>query len=146
MTSETPEIPRDEQETRDRRGRFKPGQSGNPSGRTKRPPIYRKLLEELTVDATAALRDLIAERDPQAVLWVMGRWIPPIKPRAFPVSVNLPDDDPVGQVRVVLADLANGRVTIDEAVALLTAAKVAAEISSVAEMRAELDELKEKLG
>lgn len=141
-----PDEARKQQAARDSRGRFRPGVSGNPNGMPKRTPGYKARVDELSVDAFAALAELIRAREPQAVLWLLGRVVPAIKGRSLVVPIDLPQDDPQAQVRTAVAQLAAGVVTIDEAATLLTAIKTATEITSVAEMRRELDELKEKLG
>ena len=131
---------------RDAKGRFKPGHSGNPKGRdcgvVNR---HRKMLNDQGDLIIAKLMQLGHEGDVQALKWLGDRLMAPVKARSQPVTVAI-DGEPQNQARAIIAAIADGQITPDEGLMLLNGLKIAVEISSVAEMRRELDELKEKLG
>lgn len=130
---------------RDAKGRYLPGHSGNPKGRdcgvVNR---HRQMLNERGDLIIAKLFQLGEEGDVQALKWLGDRLMAPVKARSQTVSVQL-EGDTSAKAHGILAAMAEGRVTPDEGLILLNGLRLAVEISSVAEMRAELDELREKI-
>src|SRR5215471_17208516 len=104
---------------------FEKGESGNPSGR---PPGIR--------DKRTAMRDLLLPHAPELVAKVVemakagdatalrtciDRLIPPAKPKDDPVMLPGMADSMADNTRVVVAALADGELTPDEAATILRA-------------------------
>ena len=108
--------------TRDGRGRFRPGQSGNPAGKRpgtlNRATLLGRWLAEADADRIArAVIRRAAEGDAIAARFVLGRI--DAKPRGRPLRLDLAADATLGErFDAVLVELAAGRVTPDEALAL----------------------------
>ena len=134
-----------EQEIRDTKGRFKRGVSGNPTGRPLSSKSARARLAMLEGEALRVLAERLSENDVTAATWVMGRLVPTLKPAAEAVVLPLKGDAATRAETIVQAAV-SGRLAVDEAAGLLGALKAHADLSTVMEMRRELDELKEKLG
>lgn len=116
---------------RDQAGRFTPGASGNPSGkprgtRHRTTMAIEAMLEGQHEALTNAAIDKALTGDPTALRLCLDRLAPPRKDA--PISFDLPAvvtvSDAVGASTAVLAAVAAGEVTPDEAgrvMALLTA-------------------------
>ena len=109
-------------DTRDGRGRFRPGQSGNPAGKKpgtlNRATLLGRWLAEADADriAQAVIRRAL-EGDTIAARFVLARI--DAKPRGRPVRLDLPTDATLAErFDAVFVELAAGRVTPDEALAL----------------------------
>src|SRR5271163_4131950 len=107
---------------RDGRGRFAPGQSGNPTGRRPGSRNHATLLRERLQDgddalAVSVLMDKVRAGDGVAARFVADRLFP--KPRERPIDLGLPppeDGTPVGALlERALFLMARGELTIDEA-------------------------------
>jgi hypothetical protein len=97
---------------------FKPGISGNPSGRPRKPKAGPdKLRQDLLREAPeilAKLVELAKTGDVPAAKEVLGRCLPALRPTDRPVSLALGDD--LGAAgKAVLASLAAGTLTPDQA-------------------------------
>jgi hypothetical protein len=108
--------------------RFQPGQSGNPAGRpsgsfNKKTLAARALLEEHAEEVVQTLRDRAKNGDMAAIRLCMDRLVPTGLNRA--VAINLPlvktPEDAEAALTVVLAELADGNLTINQLSALITA-------------------------
>jgi len=108
--------------SRDGRGRFAPGQSGNPAGRRPGSRNRATLLHELLQDgddelAVRVLMDRVRAGDGVAARFVADRLFP--KPRERQIDLGLPppeDGTPVGALlERALWLMASGELTIDEA-------------------------------
>ncbi len=126
--------------TRTKRGTFKKGTSGNPTGRPKsESTMLRERLAthgELVVDAIikAALNG-----DIQAAKIILERLCPPLKPSAVPVTIALPEDAGIaGTARAIIEHAAQGKIAPDVAGQLVQA------VASLARV-VEIDELERRL-
>lgn len=92
--------------------------------------------------------ELARSPDPEtampALRWCCDRLAGPIKARAEPVALPMAGDA-AEQTKSVLAAVAAGRVTPEEGLTLLNALRAAAEVAEVPALKAELDELREKI-
>lgn len=110
-------------------GRFQPGHSGNPAGKPKstrhRLTVLRKLLAEGESE-TAGRRFIeraLAGEDKRAEILLVQPVFP--KPRGRTIALDLPEAasaaDDLAFLDAAMAGLANGGITIDEALALALA-------------------------
>jgi hypothetical protein len=109
-------------DTRDGRGRFRPGQSGNPAGKKlgtlNRATLLGRWLAEADADriAQAVIRRAL-EGDTIAARFVLARV--DAKPRGRPVRLDLPTAATLAErFDAVFVELAAGRVTPDEALTI----------------------------
>jgi hypothetical protein len=132
------------------RGRFRPGQSGNPKGRPQGSRHRVSLLVESLIEARAedianvALRNAIEGGDPVLLRALLDRLAPPRKER--PVTVDLPPlTNPTDGPKIAAALLeraASGELTPSEAqglAALLEAFRKQTELANFEERLAALE-------
>lgn len=104
---------------RDSRGRFQPGQSGNPAGKPPGTKNRATLLQDALRDGevAAALRVIIDKAvagNVAAARFVLDGIAP--KPRGRAIDLGLPEDAPIAEAhRALLRHLFAGEVTADEA-------------------------------
>jgi hypothetical protein len=120
---------------------FKPGVSGNPAGRPRRPragqdALRRDLLRQAP-EILAALVEAAKSGDPQAARLILDRCLPPLRPvdRASPIALG---DSLTQASAAILAGLAAGTLTIDQG------SRLAGIISSLARTQ-ELTETERRL-
>ena len=108
--------------------RFQPGQSGNPAGRpagslNKKTLAAQAMLEEHAEEIARNLMDRAKNGEPTAMRLCMDRVAPTGLNRR--VAINLPKvktpEDAEAALTVVLAELADGKLSINELSALITA-------------------------
>jgi hypothetical protein len=108
--------------------KFQPGQSGNPAGRppgslNKKTLAARALLEEHAEEIAQNLTDRAKNGEPTAMRLYMDRVAPTGLNR--PIAITLPmvktPEDAEAALTVVLAEFADGKLSINEFSALLTA-------------------------
>ncbi len=108
--------------SRDGRGRFAPGQSGNPAGRRPGSRNHATLLRERLQDgddelAVRVLMDRVRAGDGVAARFVADRLFPKLRERQIDLGLPPPEDGtPIGALleRAVWL-MASGELTIDEA-------------------------------
>ena len=103
--------------------KFQPGQSGNPAGKPKgakdKRSALRALIEKngrtLIVDAIAMAKD-----EPSVMVALLNRLVPALRPEstAGPIAMDSTQAADV-QARQVLAEIAAGRVSVDDGHTLL---------------------------
>lgn len=118
-----------------RPGAFKPGQSGNPKGRTPgirdKRTAYRKLIEdhgELLIKV--ALQMAIKDKDTVVLVALMNRLLPTLRPESLPVPVSalrvgLPIE---ANAHEVVSAVAVGDLNLDEGSQLLGMLKIQGEL------------------
>ncbi|WP_043758376.1 DUF5681 domain-containing protein [Imhoffiella purpurea] len=103
--------------------RFKPGESGNPSGRKlgseNKVTKLRRSLEKDLPDVLAALVDQAKSGDVQAIKILLDRVMPALRPQDTPVQIPL-DNDLTQSGRAVLAAVGAGMATPEQGKAILT--------------------------
>ncbi|WP_333995074.1 DUF5681 domain-containing protein [Burkholderia orbicola] len=127
---------------------FKKGQSGNPAGkprgtRDKRTAL-RELLQPHAADLVAKAVELAKAGDTTALRICIDRCIPAIKAKDAPV--DLPDltGSLVEQGEAVMRAMAHGRITPDEANAVMQVISAQARIIEVDELEKRLAALESK--
>ena len=107
-------------------GRWRKGESGNPSGRPPGLPDRRRELRELirphVPELVEKALDMARAGDPAALRLLLDRALPPLKPSAEPVAVPLDPSAPLPeQGAAILQAVAAGTVPPDVGKALLEA-------------------------
>lgn len=128
-------------------GQFRPGQSGNPAGRPKSESAA--LRERLAKEGNKIADTLIAAAlggDVSALKLVMDRIVPPLKPSAAPVELNLPASlTPKAIAETILRAAAAGEIPPDVAAQLVSAAGQFARIEELEELRQRMEALEAAL-
>lgn len=97
---------------------WKKGQSGNPSGR--KPGLtargkFRQQVEKAVPKIVEQVLQAALAGDIQAIKLILDRCIPPLKPTADAVKLNLPAGDLAAQGEAVIQATAAGILTPDQA-------------------------------
>jgi hypothetical protein len=123
-------------------GKFKPGQSGNPKGRTPGTGAVAKLRESIAEHLPEIIAQLVtqaASGDVQASRLLLERVLPSLKPIEEPVALSLPHGEGItAQGAAVVAAVANGTLSPGQGASLL------AGLGSLARIK-EVDELTERI-
>jgi hypothetical protein len=133
------------------RGRpFKPGQSGNPKGRPAGRPDRRSALRDAILKhVPAVIARLVAEAkkgDVGAAKVLLDRVLAPLRPADLPVDPPLAlPADMSGQGRAILAAVADGRLTPDQAATLMATVAALARALETAELAAKIAHIEEEL-
>lgn len=131
-------------------GRFRPGQSGNPSGRPRGAvsPVTR-LIRESSLDVVATVIDAAKGGDMQAAALILSRGVPTLKASHEPVELitaaEFEQMTTQQRAEAILAAAVSGRVAPDVAqqlIASLTAVAGVTEWAELAQRVAELEALK----
>lgn len=125
-----------------KRGRWKAGESGNPSGRKPGTGKVAQLRESIAQHLPAIIQQLVTkakEGDSQAARLLLERVIPPVKSIESPVEIKLPKNaDLSTQGKIIIQAIANGELVPSQGSNLLTG------LSTLARIK-ELDELERRL-
>lgn len=125
------------------------GQSGNPAGRrvgSGRVAQLRALLEPHAEGLIRKAAEMALAGDSTAMRLCMERLVPPLKSTDVPLEMKLPEGPLTGKAESVLAAVAAGDVTPDEATALLGAIAAQARIAEVDELERRIAALEAKGG
>ncbi|AZE37702.1 hypothetical protein C4K06_4687 [Pseudomonas chlororaphis subsp. aureofaciens] len=131
---------------RDKAGRFKPGNSGNPGGRSGQTQAIRAKLAE---GADAVTRKVLAaakKGDMQACRLILERLVPPIKPTSEPVQFELDDTDLPSAARSIMRAVAGGQLAPDQGKSLIDGLGAVARVIEVAELQKAIEELRQQIG
>lgn len=128
-------------------GRWKPGQSGNPSGRPT--ALSTRIRRQLENDADA-VADVVIEAakggDLVAARLVLERCCPALKPQAATVAVDLkPGENLADTARAVLGACTSGQLDVESGCRLLSALGDVARVIEVEQLAGELAELRKLL-
>ncbi len=134
------------------KGQFPKGKSGNPKGRPKGARSKVTLAAEALMDGdanaiTKKAIELAKAGDLTAIRLCLDRILPPRKCR--PLQVTMPKieqpEDVLRAVNAILSAVASGKITTDEADALLRTIEAARKAIETEELHGELDELQKRL-
>ena len=130
---------------RDRAGKWKPGQSGNPGGRSGQTQELRARLAEGADAVTKKVLTAAKKGDMQACRLILERLVPPIKPTAETVCFDLDDTDLPSAAKSILRAVAAGELPPDQCKALIEGLVAVARVIEVAELQKAVEELREQM-
>jgi len=126
---------------------WKPGQSGNPKGRTPGQSEITKLRKNLMVDAPEILAGLVTAAkagDTQAARLILERVLPTIKPMEQVTPLALPDGTLTEQGRAVLRAVSVGELAPGQGSQLIAAIGALARVAEIDELTARITALEDK--
>ena len=130
-------------------GKWKPGVSGNPKGKTPGSGELQKLRATLAADVPGILAGLVTAAkagDTQAARLILERILPPVKAIEQAVKLQLPNDGTLtAKASAVLSAAAAGELAPGQAAQLIAALGTLAKISEVDELAARITALEVKL-
>ena len=130
-------------------GKWKPGVSGNPKGKTPGSGELQKLRATLAADVPGILAGLVTAAkggDTQAARLILERILPPVKAIEQAVELQLPNDGTLtAKASAVLSAAAAGELAPGQAAQLIAALGTLAKISEVDELAARITALEVKL-
>lgn len=128
---------------RGKRGQFAPGQSGNPSGRPKKPTSeLRRQLGEHGPALVEKTVQLALAGDTAALKLCLDRIAPPLKPSAERISVDIPEGANLSDAaRALIGAAAAGQLPGDVAAQLVGAIGATAKVVEIDEITARLEAL-----
>ena len=126
-------------------GRWVPGQSGNPGGRSGQTQVLRAKLAEGAEAVTKKVMAAAKKGDMQACRLILERLVPPIKPTAEVVRFELDDTDLPSAAKSILRAVAAGELPPDQGKALIEGLGAVARVIEVAELQKAVEELREQM-
>ena len=123
--------------------KFKPGQSGNPRGRTpgKTPGAkIRKAIELRADDILQSVIDAAVSGDMSACKILLDRITPALKPTAMPVNIKI-DKTLTGQGNEIIKATMAGKIPPDIGSQLITALAAQSKIIEIDELTARIEAL-----
>ncbi|MDT7514683.1 DUF5681 domain-containing protein [Rhodoferax mekongensis] len=137
----------DKEKPKNRIGRWKAGESGNPKGRPQGTSRIQKLRDEIAKDLPSIVEKLrlaAKEGDIQAARLLIERVLPAVKPIDAPVNLSLDANASItDQGRQVLQAIASGELSTTHGSQLLTAMGTLAKVAEVDELANRLSVLEE---
>lgn len=131
---------------RDKAGKWKPGESGNPGGR---PPgrgknaALRRAIDEHLPEIVEALAQAAKQGDTAAAGLLLGRTLPALRPERETVTLE-PGATLADTARAVLASIAAGEVAPDAGAEVLQGVAAAIRVIEVDELLARVEALEAK--
>ena len=129
--------------TRTKRGTFKKGTSGNPTGRQKSEHVI--LRQQLAVNGEEVVRVIVQaalQGDIQAAKIILERLCPPLKPSTAPVIIDLPSNAGIAETaRAIIEHTAAGLLAPDVAGNLVQSVAALARIVEIDEIERRLSAL-----
>ena len=129
-----------------KRGRWKPGESGNPQGRPRGAGEVAKLRASIAGHVPEIIGQLVEAAkggDVQAARLLLERVLPPMKPTELAVPLALPDGSLTEQGRAVLAAVSTGDLAPEQAARLLSAIGALARVAEIDELAERIEKLEE---
>jgi hypothetical protein len=128
--------------------RFKPGQSGNPNGRTPGHGEIAKLRQSLSTHIPEIIDQVVTAArggDLQAARLILERVIPTVKPMESPVALQLPTGGSLtDQGRAVITAVSEGELSPANGAQLVTAIGTLARVAEFDELSARITKLEEQ--
>ena len=125
-------------------GRWKPGESGNPKGRTPgtgEVAAIRAAIADRVPDLLAAMMTRALDGDVGAARLLLERAVAPLKAVEQPQALTLPDGTLTDQGRAVLSAVAAGDLAPGQGAALLGAIGTLARVTELDELTARISAL-----
>jgi hypothetical protein len=125
-------------------GRWKPGQSGNPSGRRPGSGSVQQLrlgIEESLPEIIQALTERAKAGDIGAARLLLERAVPPLRPVEAPQALQISEGGLSSQAKSVVALAASGEVSVAQASQLITALGTLARLIEVDELERRIQSL-----
>jgi len=123
---------------RDKGGKWKPGQSGNPGGRSGQTQEIRARLAEGAEAVTKKVLAAAKKGDMQACRLVLERIVPTLKPMTEPVKFDLDDTDLITTARSIMRAIAAGTLPAEQGKVLLDAVLGMSRVIEVADLERRL--------
>jgi len=127
-------------------GRFAPGHSGNPGGRSGKTQAIRAKLAEGAEAVTRKILAAAKKGDMQACRLILERLVPPMKPTSEPVQFDLDDTDLPSAARSIMRAVASGQLAPDQGKSLIEGLGAVARVIEVAELQKAIEELRQQIG
>jgi len=127
-------------------GRFAPGHSGNPGGRSGQTQAIRAKLAEGAEAVTRKILAAAKKGDMQACRLILERLVPPMKPTSEPVHFNLDDTDLPSAARSIMRAVAGGQLAPDQGKSLIDGLGAVARVIEVTELQKAIEELRQQIG
>lgn len=128
--------------------RFKPGQSGNPNGRTPGHGEVAKLRQSLSTHIPEIIDQVVTAArggDLQAARLILERVIPSVKPVDNTQPIDMPTDGSLtDQGRAVIAAVSDGQLSPASGAQLVTAIGTLARVAEIDELTARITKLEEQ--
>lgn len=128
-----------------KRGRWKAGESGNPSGRKPGTGEVARLRDSIAAHLPEIITQLVAkakEGDPQAARLLLERVLPALKPMEQPVKLTLPDGEGLtAQGAAIVEAVAAGKIAPGQGAALLAGLGALVRIKEIDELTARIEAL-----
>lgn len=128
-------------------GRWKPGESGNPAGRTPgtgEVAAIRAAIADRVPELLAAMLTRALDGDVGAARLLLERAVAPLKAAEQPQALSLPDGTLTDQGRAVLASVAAGELAPGQGAALLGAIGTLARVTELDELTARITALEQQ--
>ena len=128
-------------------GRWKPGESGNPKGRTPgtgEVAAIRAAIADRVPDLLAAMMTRALDGDVGAARLLLERAVAPLKAAEQPQALSLPDGTLTDQGRAVLSAVAAGQLAPGQGAALLGAIGTLARVTELDELAARITVLEQQ--
>ena len=128
-----------------KRGRWKTGESGNPSGRTPGTGEVAKLRDSIAAHLPAIIMQLVTkakEGDSQAARLLLERVLPPMKPIEQTIALTLPAGEGITAQGVAIVQvIAAGILAPSQGAALLNGLGTLARIKEIDELESRITKL-----
>lgn len=131
------------------KGRWKPGESGNPSGR--RPGAFshasiRSIVGDKRFEQIINnLADAAEAGDPQAINVLLQRIIAPRRATMEPIEVDLPEGEALERAEAVVAHMAAGALPVDQGKLLMESIIQTGQLKMLAEYAERLERLEQRI-
>jgi hypothetical protein len=126
---------------RDKKGRWRPGSSGNPDGRPISNPV-RLLLMAKSEELVNKAIERALDGDVAALNTCLSRIIPSYRPQQAPVQLDLPPSDNLVEIgRAIVEATGKGQCPPDVASQLLQAIGTLARVTEIQELKSRLEAL-----